>query len=236
MRNHNLRAKLATPGIITTGLVMYLDAGNPASYPGSGTVWTDLTGNGVNGTLVNGVGYTASNQGSLVFDGVDDNVTFSSSIPAIGANDFTIACWVLLPIVTPLSCWRAIASLGNGYQTTGGMTLYAPKNTSPANVALAIINTVNPTIVGTSNVNNGAWHYIVLTRGSNTLTLYVDTLAEASVANTASITQQSLIIAKEVNCNSYYQGNIASLAMYNRAFSQADVQQNFNVHRGRYGI
>jgi hypothetical protein len=60
--------------IITDGLVLYLDAGNPASYPGSGTTWFDLSGNGNNGTLVNGVGYTSDNLGSLVFDGVDDYV------------------------------------------------------------------------------------------------------------------------------------------------------------------
>ena len=60
------------PTIVTNGLVLHLDAGNPASYPGSGTTWTDLSGNGNDGTLVNGVGYDSANGGSLVFDGVND--------------------------------------------------------------------------------------------------------------------------------------------------------------------
>jgi hypothetical protein len=47
------------PRIVTDGLVLALDAGNPKSYPGSGTTWTDLSGNGNNGTLVNGVGYNS---------------------------------------------------------------------------------------------------------------------------------------------------------------------------------
>jgi hypothetical protein len=47
-----------SPSIVTDGLVLCLDAGNPKSYPGSGTTWTDLSGNGNNGTLVNGVGYS----------------------------------------------------------------------------------------------------------------------------------------------------------------------------------
>jgi hypothetical protein len=55
--------------IVRDGLVLYLDATNPKSYPGSGTTWKDLSGNGNNGTLVNGVGYTDANKGSLVFDG-----------------------------------------------------------------------------------------------------------------------------------------------------------------------
>ena len=58
--------------IIDDGLVLYLDAANTKSYPGSGTTWTDLSGNGNNGTLENGVGYNSGNGGSLVFDGVDD--------------------------------------------------------------------------------------------------------------------------------------------------------------------
>jgi hypothetical protein len=57
------------PRIITDGLVLALDAGNPKSYPGSGTAWTDLSGNGNTGTLVNGTGYNSGNGGSLVFDG-----------------------------------------------------------------------------------------------------------------------------------------------------------------------
>ena len=52
-----------SPRIITDGLVLCLDAGNTKSYPGSGTTWTDLSGQGNNGTLVNGVGYNGSNGG-----------------------------------------------------------------------------------------------------------------------------------------------------------------------------
>jgi len=66
------------PKIVTDGLVLCLDAGNTKSYPGTGTVWTDLSGNGNNGTLVNGVGYSSDNQGSMVFDGVNDYVITST--------------------------------------------------------------------------------------------------------------------------------------------------------------
>jgi hypothetical protein len=80
------------PRTITDGLVLCLDAANPKSYPGSGTIWTDLSGNGNNGTLVNGVGYNSGNLGSLVFDGVDDviNLSSSSSIQNLTTN-FTIS-------------------------------------------------------------------------------------------------------------------------------------------------
>ena len=56
--------------IITENLVLCLDAANSKSYPGSGTTWTDLSGNGNNATLTNGPTYSSANGGSIVFDGV----------------------------------------------------------------------------------------------------------------------------------------------------------------------
>ncbi len=71
-----------SPRIVTDGLVLYLDAANPKSYPGTGTSWYDLSGNGNNGTLVNGIGYDSNNRGSMVFDGVDDfiSINYTNSI------------------------------------------------------------------------------------------------------------------------------------------------------------
>lgn len=70
-RGHNNYVVPPLPSeILKTGLVMNLDAGDPLSYSGSGNIWTDLTGKGNNGTIVNGVTYDSSNQGSLVFNAI----------------------------------------------------------------------------------------------------------------------------------------------------------------------
>lgn len=53
-------------------LLLWLDAEQPGSYPETGTTWTDLSGNGNNGTLTNGPTYSS---GSIVFDGVNDFIT-----------------------------------------------------------------------------------------------------------------------------------------------------------------
>ena len=66
---NNYVAPVAPASLVTTGLVLNLDAGNSASYAGTGTTWTDLSGRGNNGTLYNSVTYNSSNQGSLVFNG-----------------------------------------------------------------------------------------------------------------------------------------------------------------------
>ena len=67
------------PKIVTNGLVLYLDAANKKSYPGSGTTWTDLSGNNNTGTLTNGPTFDSNNGGSIVFDGTNDYVSNTMS-------------------------------------------------------------------------------------------------------------------------------------------------------------
>ena len=67
-----------SPSLVTSGLVLCLDAGNPKSYPGSGTTWTDLSGRGNHGTLVNGPTFNSANGGSIVFDGSNDYVELTA--------------------------------------------------------------------------------------------------------------------------------------------------------------
>ena len=74
-----------SPSIVTTGLVMCLDAANRRSYSGSGTAWNDVSGTGNNGTLLNGVSYESTNNGTLVFNGIDQY----SSVPQSATNNIT---------------------------------------------------------------------------------------------------------------------------------------------------
>jgi hypothetical protein len=77
--------------VVTDGLVLNLDAGLPASYPGSGTTWFDLSGSGNDGTLTNGPTYSSSNGGSLVFDGSNDYVNLNFPFTqSSSANSYTI--------------------------------------------------------------------------------------------------------------------------------------------------
>lgn len=79
--------------IVTDGLVLCLDAANPKSYPGSGTAWMDLSGNGNNGTLTNGPTYNSGNKGSIVFDGVNDYVRTNYQLQQLTFNQFSVSSW-----------------------------------------------------------------------------------------------------------------------------------------------
>jgi hypothetical protein len=224
------------PTIVTDGLVLCLDAADRNSYAGSGSTWYDLSGSGNDGTI-NGATFDGGNNGSFSFDSTD-TVSFTGNIPSIGTGDFAIETWVRLPNVTATSCWRAILSIGNGFQTSGGVTLYAPRFTSPTNTAVAILNTINPTIGGITNINDNNWHHIVLTRTSSTLFLYVDAFLENSTVNTANITQTSLIIGRDVNCSTtYFHGYITNIKIYqNKGLFSDEVTQNYNATKGRFGL
>jgi len=80
------------PNIVTDGLIIYMDAANTKSYPGSGTVWTELSQfPQATGTLINGAVYDSANKGSIVVDGINDRIT----VPVANANNtFTINIWV----------------------------------------------------------------------------------------------------------------------------------------------
>ena len=93
------------PNIIKDGLVLTLDASSQRSYPGSGTTWYDLSGNGNNGTLTNGPTFDSGNGGSIVFDGTNDYVNGPTTNSVIGNNISLIS----------LSAWVKITGTGAAY-------------------------------------------------------------------------------------------------------------------------
>ena len=68
------------PKIVNDGLVLYLDAANSKSYSGTGTTWTDLSGNLNNATLVNGPTYSSLNGGGIVLDATADVIVTGKQI------------------------------------------------------------------------------------------------------------------------------------------------------------
>ena len=82
-----------SPKISTDGLVLCLDAANTKSYSGSGTVWSDLSRGGNNGTLTNGPTFNSGNGGSIVFDGVNDYVDCGVSNISLPIN-ITLISWI----------------------------------------------------------------------------------------------------------------------------------------------
>ena len=166
--------------IVTDGLVLSLDAADQNSYPGSDTTWNDLSGNGNNGTLVNGPTFNSANGGSIVFDGTSQYIDCgSSSLLNFGTGNYTLGAW----FKTNTSIRRTILSrfdydglgtIERGYYidilSTG--KIRTAFETNGSNYRLADSNT---------SVNTNNYFYVTATRtNTTTINIYVNGIFETS--------------------------------------------------------
>jgi hypothetical protein len=214
-----------SPKIVTDGLVLALDAGNTKSYPGSGTTWYDKSGNARNGTLINGPTFSSANGGSIVFDGTDDKVQFSSAL-LTGTGDFTLSSWVKRSTPNTIDY-----IMGNYGLANDGVELYY--NTNNISFYSNGIYVTSPITHTDTN-----WHLISATRISGTASVYFDiTLEKTGSLNVNIPGNNPFTLGNGYDYNSEALiGNIAVSLIYNKGLSASEIQQNFNALRGRYGI
>jgi hypothetical protein len=225
------RTHIATKGIVQSGLMLNLDAGVSSSYPGSGTTWTDLSGNGRTGTLTGtingGVGYSSANGGSLTFDGTDDFVQCSGSLTLTAA---TFIAWINRASVQGTNPGiifsRTPSATGMNFRF-GALGYHWNDDSNTYNWASGL-------------VIPQAWCMCAITVTSSLATGY---LYQASGLTTAlaglghgSTTMSSIIVGRDAFENRYYTGNISQVSIYNRALTATEIQQNFNATRSRFGI
>jgi len=226
-----------SPRIVTDGLVLCLDAANPKSYPGSGTVWTDLSGKGNTGTLLNGVAYNSSNFGSLVFDGVNDYVQTPTSIGAELTGNFTFGIWAIRDGNSTTSLGGLIGNLWHTEFT--GASIYFSNNNTTINVQTAD-GTTRTAYTLTSPVSNLNWTNYVLANNGGLVSTYVNgILLDSRSRNISPSSTRPVTIGRWAG--SYLSeyvlnGRVANAQTYNRALSEVEIQQNFNAARGRFGI
>jgi hypothetical protein len=228
-----------SPKIVTDGLRFYYDAANFRSYPGSGSVWTDISGNGFNASLINGVGYNSNNLGSMVLDGTDD-IIHAPSVNTIGA----------IPNQT-YEIWVKSSGLGSG-KSLGGLICPDYGQVSAINsngaVRYQLYNNVTSSYIvnmDTTGVNcfDNQWHHIICTRNSTDAYIYVDNVVRASGSGGGSWSGTTIWSGMSISIGNnpndvYYNllGNISVAKIYNIYFTAANVDQNFNAVRSRYGI
>ena len=203
--------------IVTNGLVLALDAANPKSYPGSGTTWTDLSGSRNNGTLTNGPTFSSANNGSIVFDGVDDRVdTFNAS----SLTNITIEMWIY---DTRSSGNRDILTY-NG--NSGSYTFNGTTFRTDGNFLLS------RSFAGVGNPPLNTWYRFCYVRNGD---LYINETRYTGSGSDQSYSTISLGNTRS-DINNRLNGQIAAVKIYNRVLTAAEISQNFNALRGRYGI
>ena len=216
------------------GLVLQLDAGNSLSYPGSGTTWTDLSGNNNNGTLMNGVGYASSNGGILTFDGVDDYVNAGNATSLDIKGSGTISMWV-----DPITIRGGLFSRsdGGGWQNER-LVLHFYGTGGKLGLALANGTTFHQYTSNTI-VPLGQWIHLVVNYDGTNVKFYFNGVLDATVAQgyTPEMTGIKTWIGKVEGLSpNLFTGSMGDVRIYNRALSADEISQIFNALRGRYGI
>jgi prepilin-type N-terminal cleavage/methylation domain-containing protein len=228
------------PYIVTNGLVLNLDAGNPASYPGTGNTWFDLSGNNNNGTLINGVGFDSANGGALSLDGVDDYI-LAGRIPFTGNSNVSLSWGVW---VYPQSSNGNIMSMSSSNpQGAWNMPPIAASNQR----FRGKIWSNSYLFSSIYSLNN--WYYIVfvweysLTSFIRGQFLYVNGELQSSQTNInySSSNLDNFIFLGQLNPGAdntgMFNGKYGLFHIYvNKALTPEEVQQNFNATRGRFGL
>ena len=226
-----------TTGEVTTGLLLYLNAGNTSSYSGNGNTWYDLSGNNNHGTLrANGSGaLPIFANGSFAFNGSSSYVSIESSvIPNTGS--FTVATWAKMPA----GRYAELINTRNASTVTGFLL------TSTGSDIRAQIN--NPSVhqfvySGTHSViQDNTWHLITITVdvATRSMKAYVDNVYISSNTFSAGSLagQQYFSIGWDYAWNGqpFYLGSVATVSVYNYALSSTEVSTNFNALKSGFGL
>ena len=228
----------AGPEVVEDGLVLALDAGNTKSYPGSGTTWTDLSGNGNNGTLTNGPTYSGDNGGSLSFDGVDDYVGCGNDASInFGTGDFTVSVWFrrFSNATTNLRLLSKAASTDTAAAGAAGFCFFGG-NTA---ISFAVNPTAASPIIGAASYSLNEWVNVVglVERGVSMRTYKNGSLVASTTAPVGSVSgTTSLFLGSNVGANLYWPGEISNVSLYNRALTAQEIQQNYNATKSRFGL
>ena len=212
--------------IVSSGLIMNLDAKNVLSYSGTGTTWTDLSGNGNNGTLYNGTSYNSTNGGTIVFDGVNDYVKINTGLPVSGN---TLSLW-----------FKQSSSKGAGLFETSANGAPIANGSAYLFVQLttAYLRTYNES--GGYSANSAYtptnWYNVTITGLGSTQKVYVNGVLTTTKSGISTSLNYNSVMNIGVGYYGYFNGNVPVVHAYNRVLTQAEITANFNALKGRYGL
>ena len=216
------------PNVIDNGLVLSLDAGNVKSYPGSGTIWYDKSGNDNNGTLTNGPTFSG---GSIVFDGVDDYVdtTFKASISIGNGNPFTISAFFKTGNMTQqmlVACPDSPRFYIEVFNRSGVLVSHwGIGNNNNSSTSTAIINL------------NQIYNYVTTYDGNIAKGYLNGVLTDTDTIGSQSYNTNFLQIGKYASfLPLYLSGSMYTTQIYNRVLTAQEVLQNYNATKSRFNI
>jgi hypothetical protein len=223
-------------GIVTSGLIFNLQ-----SAPSSGTTWTDASGNGYNATLEGTPSYTGSFGGGIKLNNDDLNGTDYIIVPYnISTSTVTVE---VIASFNPTSNWATV--WGNEFYNSdagyfaymdSAITLNYGKPTSESSKTITASNAVRQWIF----VLNGTQYSLYLngSQVGTTDTVNIQTLFTSNNFYFGARHNNEGTGFGDVlnNSNTALQPVFYQMRLYNRALSGAEITQNYNANKSRFGL
>lgn len=218
--------------IVTDGLLMLADAANTRSYPGSGTSWTDLSGNG-NTFALTGTPPSYNAGGYFTFNGSTQSTSIASFAPTVSA--YSMICWIYSAAFQ--NSFTGIFAARSGGNAYGLGCTFGPVSgvTNQLGYSWAALTTYSWS--SGLIIPNSQWSMVAISTTTTSATLYLNNNSATNSHAATSFTFPGIALGYDSAVGTrYFNGNISSAMVYNRALSSTEIQQNYNAYRGRYGI
>jgi hypothetical protein len=224
-------------GIVLSDLVLYFDPSNSSSYPGSGTTITDLSGNGLNGTMSN-ITYTSP---SFSFNGTNSTISVAdNSLLEPASGDWTMEAWVNHSVIT--GAGRVI--LG---KTDGGNSAdwgYGLRTNSVGTTSSEVGNGTTSIQSNTSTLTTNTWYQVVgvwTNVASNSFELFVNGVSQGSKSHSFTSIKNSTspLYIGSFNGGQFSQwlnGQVGIVRLYNKSLTSSEVLSNYNADKSKYGL
>ena len=223
--------------VVDSSLMVWLDAAQPTSYPGSGTTWTDLSPTPKNYTLTASPTFNSITGGGVI--------TFAGASSQYATSASSLFNSTTYPAYT-INLWVYPTGAGNFVQVDGS-TLPSSYHYSAIEISAAGVIKFGQwtgsslTTIATSTQSLNVWYNLVITYASTLATAYVNGVSVGTSATTWSSPGASTFMAlmatdiTNMGTAGYASGSIGSFMVYNRALTLSEITQNYNALRNRYG-
>ena len=224
-----------SPSIVTNGLILYLDAANRRSYPGSGTVWFDISGNNNHGTI-NGPTFSNDEKNGFVFSGVNgNNISITHSDTLMPSQAINLSAWIKCNTLLSLMSNHAGLIAKENYSIQNGYYLAFRTDVAGDPLTFRINGSATQSHINWYNTgyfNDLKWHCVVANFNKSSMSVYIDSTLVASAPYTANITANT----NNITIGNVFNGCIDCVKIYNRALSQQEIAQNYHATKARFGL
>jgi hypothetical protein len=221
----------ATSIPVSSDMLLYLDAGNRTSYPGTGTTWTDLSPNANNATSLTGVTYSSSNSGYLSFNGTTGtgslvankyNTTYTGKTIFVAGNLANIAT----------GTFRAFLGASAGSRNFN-LYMYSPSgSTYQLHFSAGGFGGFSENLSYTP----GNWFTAAVTQATDGTTIYYLNGQQVTETTMTFSQFQSGSTENVGRADNFWSGPLPILCVYKTALTAAQILTNHNAVRGRYGL